>query len=1149
MKASCPVCTSRYPIPNEKIQGKTKGLPVRCRHCGAVFRVYDDGRPPSLQNPPDQSPWADTWRQEEEKLPRHEAAGKPSVIGRMEPAARESGVKKRVVRSTIINQPPPDLGVVPLVSLDQLIKERRAALSKTSRKTEAVSNVEPPSEIAVAKEDAPPEMPRPEKSSGFSEDARRDEAVAELRRPSVSELPETRPPKQEAVDTPSSVPELTAPTTGESTEAPIAEKKSVLPAETLAEEESESLPAEPVIEEKSETQPAEPAKEDISKVPPTEPVAEQSLSKTPSRKRKTKKKAKPKEAAEEQSAASSAQPVAEPLSVAPPVVEEETPDAGARKRKVKKKAENIVGLPQVELPFPFAQAAAEKVVSGSLIERAEAALPPFDEAADETPEAPAGPPDESTDRRARSTESLPGPAQAAEEALAAMALKAEPWKSEEERAAISLGEDAESFRQELPPPEPEAAAPAAETKPSRRIVHMGIADDFHDPELEELRRMREAAKAAAAEQPKRISFWERLRGKSTRPRKIIVPEAAGYESQRKEVSEEPEPTLSPSEQMEKDIIPSVEPAEETKEPLLPRPTNDAMIEPEPETVTPKPESVTPEPATVMPEPATVTPESSAIIKAEPMALTTPQPPFSPLDWEPDLPPEAYDDLTLEAMGVKRPAPMKTEAEASESRVAPKEKLGEELPATLEKEPEPTPLAEAVPQSSTAPESWPEEEEERWPELSEEIPEEESAEEIGETQDQTDGQPAEDEFSDEFLKVRRFGDPKRLAVIAGLAVLGIMLIVVLAKVVGKFKSAEVEQPTPVAASTPVEPQPKKHDPERFTQALEAAKPGGAENYRHAVKLLDEVLAVDPEYTPAIGAKAYCLALLAIDHQQTEGVPEACELAERAVNLDAKAPMALRAKAACLLASDRLAEAEKMVQQAIAAQTDDELADAESYFLLSLVYQRRQAEDKALAMANTAIEHNPLHIQAYHQKSRLHAKRKEWSEAKLAEQKALVQLDENLADNRPAVAMFKENIAEYQKMIEKHRAQTTLTADATAGGNTYDEKKKLSDQLLAKLWEAETPREALTITDELLVLGIYTGRANLKKCELLNNLSRYREAIQVCTAATSFSSKAYWHLGGAYEQLDDQEKKKQSWETYLKMAPNGPYAAEIRRLLGG
>lgn len=1191
MKASCPVCTSRYPIPNEKLQGKTNGLPVRCRHCGAVFRVYDDGRSPSLQNPPDKLPWAESWEKQQAEPSHRETPIKAPIIGRMEPAARESGIKKRVVRSTIINQPPPDLGPTPMISLDQMIRERRAEIPEADLEEAAELTQKPaekrpqePPTAAPAADAAPlPEKPLPiANEGGVPEDELWVEAIREHRRSLASESAKLVPPPQiEPVAVQAAAPTISKP---EPVLPETVEAQAVAPAAPHLEPvgEKEVAVTEVVTEAKPETPAAEPA------------AATEASPKTPTRKRKPRKKAKPVEAVEEIGVA----PVVEqPTAVAeipatppqepPTIVEEAAPETAARKGKPRKKVEKPQSptQPQAELAFPFVREEVDltaEAVTGESTSITSVEEPPI---TFETPAAEVPPMEVSTlskDLELRTPVEHrvlvrdQEPALSPEEALAAASLKAEPWKSDEELAAIALGEEPESsYGAPLPIHEP--APEAVETKPTRRVVHMGIADDFHDPELEEMQRQRAAAKAAEAGLPKRSSFWDRFRKKSTHQRRIILPEAAGFEARQ----EPAVPPLEPETGIpEEEDIPDLEAVETTAEPLPP----------EPPAPPPAPEVK----VEAAPNPPTV-PESKA---------TTP----TPLDWEPDLPPEAYDDLTFEAMGVRRPEALTPKAKTSEQPVSlqpsieirppevetPKpipleqpatsqlEEVEEEhfseptglteeeftrpllrrrskdaKPARLKKRPAPvlaqTPLAGPEPESP--------EEEPLPPEPSTENAEAQEPSIAEEIRIQTESTQPEiavpriqrrqtDRLDEDFRKIRGLGNTKKKAIIAGTIVLGIILILVLIKAVGKFKSPETEQPIPAAATTPAgEPKPKSTDPERYSQAMEAAKPGAADNYHLAVKLLNDVLAVDPEYTPAICAKAYFLALLAINHQEKEGAPMACELAERSINQAPKSPDALRAKAACLLASNRLPEAEKNVQQAIAAQTDDELADAESYFLLSLVYQHDQDEEKAMAMANTAIEQNPLHIAAYHQKAMLHAKRKEWSEAKQAEQKALVQLDESLAENKQAVTRFKENIDEYQKMIEKHQAKTTLTADATAGGNTYDEKKKLSDQLLAKLWETQNPRESLTITDELLVLGIYTGRANLKKCELLNSLGRYREAVPVCTSATSFSSKAYWHLGGAYEQLNNQDMKKQSWETYLKMAPNGPYAAEIRRLLGG
>ena len=104
MKASCPACSSGYPIPDDKIG--PKGLPVRCRRCGAVFRVFNDGRDTRIQSPPTEpeEAWLSREKQaEKQKTKKPMAKKKPKG----KPSAREARVKKKVVKSTRLEDKPP----------------------------------------------------------------------------------------------------------------------------------------------------------------------------------------------------------------------------------------------------------------------------------------------------------------------------------------------------------------------------------------------------------------------------------------------------------------------------------------------------------------------------------------------------------------------------------------------------------------------------------------------------------------------------------------------------------------------------------------------------------------------------------------------------------------------------------------------------------------------------------------------------------------------------------------------------------------------------------------------------------------------------------------------------------------------------------
>jgi len=125
MKAVCPVCTSAYPVPDDKVTAK--GLPVRCLKCGAVFRTYPGRNEAVVEKPPTNPEFltpkpaapepskpvpakpmeAGKSKTKETPAESRPAPAQPPVPDQTAAAAaaRESRAKKKVVRSTRLDEP------------------------------------------------------------------------------------------------------------------------------------------------------------------------------------------------------------------------------------------------------------------------------------------------------------------------------------------------------------------------------------------------------------------------------------------------------------------------------------------------------------------------------------------------------------------------------------------------------------------------------------------------------------------------------------------------------------------------------------------------------------------------------------------------------------------------------------------------------------------------------------------------------------------------------------------------------------------------------------------------------------------------------------------------------------------------------------
>ncbi len=325
-----------------------------------------------------------------------------------------------------------------------------------------------------------------------------------------------------------------------------------------------------------------------------------------------------------------------------------------------------------------------------------------------------------------------------------------------------------------------------------------------------------------------------------------------------------------------------------------------------------------------------------------------------------------------------------------------------------------------------------------------------------------------------------------------------------------------------------------------RALEAGTPAA---YQQAIDLLNQALAAKADSNEAIAMKAMLLELLAIEYNKTDGVDEGCKLSAAAGEAEPKAPYALRAMGACELAKDQPDDAEKTLHEAIVAKEDDPLDDAESNYILALLYVKKNDRGKAEFTLNSVVAQNPLHFRGFHLLADVYASQKKWQPALDAEEKAF-KLSPDSAD-------AKRRIEFYQSQLRGDMKQTAAVPGLPAEVGSDIDKKAQAKELLLRIDQAMrkgATNEALGMINELLKLGVMNSEAMMRKCSLMIRGSQYQAAVEACNAARTYNPEANYYLGAAYEALGNKAGATDAYQSYLSARPTGRYADEVRSILG-
>ncbi|MDP8225999.1 MAG: zinc-ribbon domain-containing protein [Candidatus Lernaella stagnicola] len=507
--------------------------------------------------------------------------------------------------------------------------------------------------------------------------------------------------------------------------------------------------------------------------------------------------------------------------------------------------------------------------------------------------------------------------------------------------------------------------------------------------------------------------------------------------------------------------------------------------------------------------------------------------------EPKAPPEPVKPPPLDVPPPPpKPSPLSSKSEqlVMTDLIPPERTAAEEPPPEPEPEPprvetptpEPTPPAPPEPEPSAEEVTFEERSPEREPDFY--IDDEDFAE--PERPFGADLFPDEDDdddidiHSDEFLQIRRFGTISKntqLLLLAAVALVVVLLGYYFLTVTRQVDDAHVNLAArdKDSAASHEESRAKLDYRGNYLRGRRCAEIGTEPAYKEALALFDAALRVRPDFVPALAAKAMTLGMLAAQYGQTAKADPACAAAKQAMERNDTFAFTQRAQAACEMASHRLPEAQNALQGALAAAEGDDHEDAETNYVLAMVYLAQNNAGQAAATLDTAISQNPHHFRILHLRADLHAQKEQWSEAIALEKQALALLDPEHPAHLSALRQTKERLAQWEK-----------GSKAVA----------LTEPTPKPVEPAPVPTPVPAVKDKPPVAN------SMAQCRSALKRSDFQAAIAACSEARSVNSDAYYFLAAAYEATSNQALSKQNYQSYLQHRPNGRYAGEVRSILG-
>jgi predicted Zn finger-like uncharacterized protein len=401
---------------------------------------------------------------------------------------------------------------------------------------------------------------------------------------------------------------------------------------------------------------------------------------------------------------------------------------------------------------------------------------------------------------------------------------------------------------------------------------------------------------------------------------------------------------------------------------------------------------------------------------------------------------------------------------------------------------------------------------------------------------------EDIHSDEFLRVKRFGEvPKTVQWV----VIGLVSLVVLGMAFFFIQTnrdagdnAKLTSQRNEAAALEQERNRQKIDfVGHFQKAERLVMLGSEDAYRGASSLLSDALRVRSDFWQAAALRAEVLGLLAAQYASAGADVQSCALAEEALRGGPDQAAALRAKAACELAGTKTGEAQKTLTAALEVPGSDPAQDANTHYLLAIVHLKGGSAKLAGEALDLSIKENPLSFRALHDRAAMYADLSQFKQAIDAEKRALALLSEANADHGPSLQTAKLRLTNWA---------TKLPVDV-AGITGADEKKAASKKIMEQLKTARGG-EVMKLLNNLIALGDKAGYAHFRKCQIFLQSGNYDQAVASCEAARRYSPEAYYFLGAAFEALGNMSMRRQYYESYLNAAPGGRHASEVRSILG-
>jgi predicted Zn finger-like uncharacterized protein len=299
-------------------------------------------------------------------------------------------------------------------------------------------------------------------------------------------------------------------------------------------------------------------------------------------------------------------------------------------------------------------------------------------------------------------------------------------------------------------------------------------------------------------------------------------------------------------------------------------------------------------------------------------------------------------------------------------------------------------------------------------------------------------------------------------------------------------------------------------------------------REAKRIFAQVLAAEESH---IGARARLAELDIITGMRSDAGSElaeqGCKEAGALYEKHSGDPNVLRALATCLLRLGRFEKAEQVAMESIRIKQDDQLVDGEGYLLRGRILSAAGNVKDAEEALEAAVKLNNQIFLTHHLLAQLAATKGKFDHAVQHETLAM-QISPNHKEGR-------EKLAKYRK-----KAGTKDDAPAEEPKDDWISKSKA-------LRSQGKYSEALRALDSAIKENPGSTTAHNMKGRMLLESSPAKAAEHFEAAARSGSSEAYYFLGAAHQTAGNNAQAKAAYQAYMRSAPNGRFASEVRSIL--